>query len=155
MKLNFKYDLDYVFDGDKNIVQAEDGRFILFHKNKLQSGLNVLLNQEQLQTWFDDMFKEESKNDFNLLYTGKLFTIEGNFFKSKKGSPFFDLTTENKPHVLIRISWGGPFNKSRGLLNKVEDALYYHRSKTNGGGAGKDYLVIPKDFKAAFSIDDF
>lgn len=148
----------FYFDGkDKNIVKLDDGRYIYFNFGKYKPNLNFLINEDFLLKGIKYEKDDELKKQFNLKYSGSMFFLKGKFFISKKGSKFFDLTSQEKPHVLVKIAWGGAFNTSRGIEKEdiPKEALHFRKARSNGGGLGNDYLVLPKDFRMTYSIDDF
>lgn len=77
----------------------------------------------------------------------------GKFRMSKNGRPVFELTLPlNAEHLLVRADWGGAFDSSRGqyeyyALTQV-GATYFRKARSNGGGTGYDYWVLPVDFVA-------
>jgi hypothetical protein len=71
----------------------------------------------------------------------------GDFFKSKKGTSMFEVKPPNSAkHILIAAHWGGPMKNTCGPEN-VEGSLYHRVARSNGGGAGVTYLVLPKGFR--------
>jgi len=99
---------------------------------------------------------DEFIKTFNIPYDGHVsYILEGEYRKNKKGTEIFDVTNK-KNHYMIVIDWGGGFNRTRGVeIDKVSNYLYYKHARSNGGGNGYDYLIIPKDFKNQVSEDDF
>jgi hypothetical protein len=78
--------------------------------------------------------------EFNLP-EGDISSIRGKFWTSKKGSRCFT-PDETGPHLLLRDAWGGCFNRYRGGLLCSLDHSYERRASSNGGGAGRDYVVV-------------
>jgi hypothetical protein len=147
--------VQYQLDGeDKNVVKLQDGKYIYFDFHKYGSKLNFLV--DSLDETIGEKLQPNRKlsEQFNLQGSGNAYYLPGRFFISKKGSPFFDITGDT-PHVLCMVAWGGAFKKSRGLSEVPQEALYYQRRRSNGGGYGKDYIVLPKDFQNKLSLDDF
>lgn len=152
LEMNYK---GYYFDGEKkNIIKLDNGNYIFFHFGKYKSNLNIIISN--LDKNFEGMFEKNDKltKQLNLDFTGSIDYLYGRYFKSKKGSNMFDITGD-KHHILIRIDWGGAFNDSDGLNTIPKEVLYYRRARSNGGGAGYDYLILPKDYKARYTIDNF
>ena len=137
----------------ENTFLLDDGRYLFNNKGKYTSGLTFICQKNQLLSDFYHQ-NENLKKIINLNLDGNSTFCYGTFFKSKKGTPCFDITVKNPMHILIRTSWGGAFNTSRGIRNIPSDNIYYRRASSNGGGAGNDYLVIPIDFKNKISVDD-
>lgn len=147
--------VQYQLEGDnKNTVKLQDGRYVYFDHHKYGSKLNILVDSLDEFVMDNLLPNRELSRQFNLQGSGNAYYLPGRFFVSKKGSPFFD-TTGDTPHVLCMIAWGGSFRKSRGLSEVPQAALYYKRRSSNGGGYGKDYIVLPKDFANKLSLDDF
>jgi hypothetical protein len=145
----------YQLEGEnKNTIKLQDGRYIYFDHHKYGSKLNILVDSLDEFVMDNLLPNRELSEQFNLQGSGNAYYMPGRFFVSKKGSPFFD-TTGDTPHVLCMIAWGGSFRKSRGLSVVPQEALYYKRRSSNGGGYGKDYIVLPKDFQNVLSLDDF
>lgn len=139
----------------KNTIRLEDDKYIHFSFGKYLPNLNFLLDFTHLL----DGLKFE-KDDFlnkqlNLNYTGDISFVKGRYFKSKKGSDFFDMTDPDNSHVLIKIDWGGSFDDSRGLKTVPNQKLYYRSAVSNGGGMGVDYLILPVDYKATYTVSNF
>lgn len=143
----------YLSGKNKNVVRIEDGRYIYFAFGKYKPNLNILLNEMNLYEGLP-YFKDSNLRE-QLDYTGEIEFLRGKYFLSKKGSRFFDLTSSDKPHILALVNWGGSFNRSRGFRNVPDDKIYYRKASSNGGGTGKDYLILPVDYSATYSIDDF
>ena len=97
---------------------------------------------------------EAVQQTFNIPFDGNVgYIILGQYRKNKKGTDIFDTTKDED--YLIYVSWGGAFNKSRGIeIDKIKGYKYYRRATSNGGGSGCDYIVISKDFKNKLTIDD-
>lgn len=146
----------FFFDGKKkNIVKLDNGKYIYFNFGKYQPNLNFLINYNNLLDGISYEFDSDLNKQLNLNYTGDITFIRGRFFKSKKGSNFFDLTSDDKPHVLIKIDWGGAFNNSRGIKTVPEGKIYHRCAKSNNGRMGVDYLILPIGYKANYTLDDF
>lgn len=90
----------------------------------------------------DGPIKEMLAN-MNIFFNGNTDVLFGDYWKSKKGGACFQPKYVSKAkHILIRVGWGGAFSYTRGIA-RVEDATYYRRAVSNGGGVGSDYLVVP------------
>ena len=73
----------------------------------------------------------------------------GKFWVSEKhGNCFRVQDPQDASHLLIRVDWGGAFNRTRGITR--EDAkwqaknklVHFEKRSSNGGGAGNDFWVI-------------
>ncbi len=102
-------------------------------------------------------------DSFNLRLDGEASFLFGDFWRSKKGGACFrPKDPQQAKHLLVRVDWGGCFNRSRGQwadYAKEAGALYFKRASSNGGGSGYDYWVLPVgyvrqyDSEQAFRID--
>jgi hypothetical protein len=132
------------------VVELSDGSFLIKDYNKYGSGLCILHSRPA----FGYEYVSCGKDDLNLS-RGYFDILYGAYFVSKKGTKCFRVD-KNGPHKLIRDDWGGAFNSYRGGSLPVEgkDVLYYKRAKSNGGGMGYDYVVVPRDWKNVLSVED-
>lgn len=93
----------------------------------------------------------EITDNMNLDFDGSASFIFGDFWRSKKGGACFrPKNPMQAKHLLIEVSWGGCFNKHRGRredeVNDIEGVLYFRRARSNQGGLGSDYWVVPVGF---------
>ena len=93
----------------------------------------------------------EVTGNMNLDFDGSASFIFGDFWRSKKGGACFrPKNPMQAKHLLIEVSWGGCFNKHRGRredeVNDIEGVLYFRRARSNQGGLGSDYWVVPVGF---------
>lgn len=94
----------------------------------------------------------EVTESFNLDLDGKADFLFGDFWRSKKGGACFRPKDPSRAkHLLVRVDWGGAFDRSRGYCgNAVKecDAIYFRVASSNGGGTGYDYWVLPVGYVA-------
>lgn len=116
--------------------------------SKYQPCLLLVADWPQIK-WLD-----ASPSVFNM-GKGSLSIMYGKYRTTKAGKPLFDvLPQEQAPHVLILDSWGGAFNDYRGgQIFDLPNILWQNRRRSNGGGAGNDYAIVPIGTKMAYSID--
>ncbi len=93
----------------------------------------------------------EVTDNMNLDFDGSASFIFGDFWRSKKGGACFrPKNPMQAKHLLIEVSWGGCFNKHRGRredeVNGIEGVLYFRKARSNQGGLGSDYWVVPVGF---------
>lgn len=93
----------------------------------------------------------EVTDNMNLSFDGSAKFTFGDFWRSKKGGACFrPKNPMQAKHLLIEVEWGGCFNKHRGTLPedaaKIDGVLYFRRAKSNQGGLGSDYWVVPVGF---------
>lgn len=144
--LNVDGRLGYVYSIPENMTQLNDGHWLLRHFGKYKSAICIILSTPMLQ------WNVASRSDFNLP-NGDISCLIGDFWISKKGNPVFKVKPDGSC-ILIKDEWGGCFNSYRGNTLPEKGSLYYHRASSNGGGAGVDYGVYPRDWKFLLSEDD-
>ncbi len=88
----------------------------------------------------------EMTDGMNIEWDGDVDYLYGDFWKSKKGTSCFrpkDPLVAN--NIMFRVNWGGAFNHNRGMRGSksINDAVYYNRASSNGGGVGYDYCIFP------------
>lgn len=137
------------YKGDQPI-ELTNGELLIKRYGKYTPNLTFILNEDGKHiVW--------SKNipDLNINFDGEAKFIPGEFWVSKKGTKCFRPKV-NGPHVLIRINWGGCFERSRGYeFEQVSPlAIYSRRASSNGGGSGFNFYVFQKDFRHEVSIDE-
>lgn len=102
---------------------------------------------------------DEFINSMNMEFDGEVSFTYGEFWHSKKGSACFRPQDPMKAkHLLISISWGGCFNKTRGIFEfyaKENGALYFRSSSSNGRGLGHNYMVFPVGYKRSLYDPEF
>lgn len=131
-----------------NVITLENGNFLIIDYGKYATNLSFINNVSTIE------YMKRDKQEFNLP-EGDYSCIYGNFFVSKKGIKCFKiLPKEEASHILIRDNWGGCFNSYRGRTLPEDNALYYRRASSNGGGTGYDYAIYKKDWKYSLSEDD-
>lgn len=104
----------------------------------------------------DKSFTDKMNIDFN----GVPVFMFGDYWVSKKGSHCFKLKSPmTAKHLLIRIDWGGSFNRTRGLtkemVENIPEVLYYHKASSHGGGDGYDYIIVPVGFRKSLYDEEF
>lgn len=85
----------------------------------------------------------------NTLFDGRDYIVGFGCMKtSKKGNEYLKINfidSENATHVLVKVDWGGSFDRSRGLLifKNIEPSIEKKVLKiSNGGGLGTTYYLI-------------
>jgi|JI10StandDraft_1071094.scaffolds.fasta_scaffold202871_1 hypothetical protein len=131
--------------------------FLVNNFGKYSPNITFVLEKDfegkSLET-FSNQKTQEIIADMNLDLSGCVSVMFGDFWKSQKGGACFrPKEIKHASHVYIRISWGGAFEKSRGLRDFPKHYEYYRRASSNGGGTGFDYLVVPMGFVALRSED--
>lgn len=133
------------------IIKLNSGNYLVKRYGKYDPHLCFISETEEVEST-----ETVDRSDLNLA-DGQFTVLYGNYFVSKKGTKCFKiLPKEIAPHMLVRDDWGGCFNSYRGktLPDETNGALYYYRAHSNGGGAGYDYSVLPKDWKFSLNEED-
>ena len=99
----------------------------------------------------------DMRTALNIPWDGEPTVMYGRYWISRKGSVCFTPTsTEMATHLLIKNSWGGAFDNTRGreydLVSKM--AEYSKAAASNGGGMGYSYYVLKIGVKNVITIDD-
>lgn len=104
-----------------------------------------LLTKQELKPYY--LRKQVKASDFNLPDNDRLlYMIPGKYWVSQKGTKCFR-ADENGAYILLIDEWGGGCfrtSKARRLPEESEGAVYFRRARSNGGGCGTDYAVVPK-----------
>lgn len=92
----------------------------------------------------------EFTDNMNIDFDGTTYVLFGVYRQSQTGKPVFRITEPaNAQDVLIRVSWGGSSNSSRGNTPYDAESIgakFFKRASSNGGGCGCDYWVLPVNF---------
>lgn len=143
--------------GSDKVFYNGTKKFNILDVGKYNSGITIEVPQE----WnIDKKRNPESPINYvearaltdgmNIDFDGTASVLFGKYRLSKNGRPVFELTEPTKAKdVMIEVSWGGAFEKSRGQDNRYAEevgATFFTRRSSNGGGAGHDYWILPVDF---------
>lgn len=136
-------------------IRLENGDWLINAKyGKYAPNLTFVVDEDHKKLGWTEMNTEE-KEAINILWDGSPDYMIGDFWVSKKGTRCFKPKADGK-HLLIRNSWGGCFNDSRGCEeDKIkDDVLYKRRASSNGGGSGNTYYIFPVNFRKSYSLED-
>lgn len=94
-------------------------------------------------------------DNLNLVFNGDPKILFGDYWISRKGSRCFRPKSPlAAKHLLVKVAWGGAdeTHGSRGNYPKDIPAgvLYFRHARSNAGGMGYDYWVIPVDYHASY-----
>ncbi len=143
--------------GSDKIFYNGNRKFNVVDAGKYHSGITIEVPQE----WTIDTRRtpespisyisaKELTDGMNIDFDGDASILLGRYRLSKNGRPVFELTEPTKARdTLVRVSWGGAFNRTRGQYEdyaKEIGASFFTRRSSNGGGAGNDYWILPVDF---------
>ena len=142
-----KKTLRYVIPMDMTgFIRLDNQKWLYNHYGKYAPNITYLLGDVPAKPNFNPLRKEELN-----LPKGNLSYVRGHFFKSRKGTKCFRLD-EKGPHILVKDTWGGAFNKHRGDELKKLETLYYRRASSNGGGLGSDFAIVK--IGTSFVVDE-
>ena len=107
--------------------------------------------------YFEDY---EVTANMNIDFNGAASFMFGDFWISKCGEACFrPKDAMEAKHILIKVSWGGSYNRTRGNeaseVNKIKDVLYFRHAVSNGGGEGYDFWIVPVGFRYIIHDDEF
>lgn len=143
--------------GSDKIFYNGNRKFNVVDAGKYNSGITIEVPQEwninkkrKAESPINYISAKELTDGMNIDFNGDANILLGRYRLSKNGRPVFELTDPTKASdTLIKVSWGGPFNKTRGKYKEYANevgALFYTQRSSNGGRAGNDYWVLPVDF---------
>lgn len=94
-------------------------------------------------------------DNLNLVFNGDPKIIFGDYWISRKGSRCFRPKNPlNAKHLLVKVAWGGADETHGSRGNYPEDVparvLYFRHARSNAGGMGYDYWVVPVDYHASY-----
>ena len=94
-------------------------------------------------------------DNLNLVFNGDPKIIFGDYWISRKGSRCFRPKSPlAAKHLLIKVAWGGADETHGSRGNYPEDipagVLYFRHARSNAGGMGYDYWVVPVDYHASY-----
>lgn len=94
-------------------------------------------------------------DNMNLVFNGDPKILFGDYWISKKGSKCFrPKNPMTASHLLIKVAWGGAdeTHGSRGNYPEGIPAgvLHFRHARSNAGGMGYDYWVIPVEYHASY-----
>lgn len=94
-------------------------------------------------------------DNMNLVFNGDPKILFGDYWISRKGSRCFRPKNPlEAKHLLVKVSWGGADETHGSRGNYPEDipagVLYFRHARSNAGGMGYDYWVIPVDYHASY-----
>lgn len=93
--------------------------------------------------------------NLNVVFNGDPKILFGDYWISKKGSRCFQPKSPlEAKHLLVKVSWGGADETHGSRGNYPEDipagVLHFRHARSNAGGMGYDYWVIPVDYHASY-----
>ena len=145
-----------ILDTDK-VFYNGGNKFNVVDTGKYHSGITLEIPQEwtinkrrEPESPINYISSKELTDGMNIDFNGDANILLGKFRLSKNGRPVFELTDPSKARdTLIRVSWGGSFNKTYGCQSEYAEkvgASFFTRRTSNGRGLGKDYWILPVNF---------
>ncbi len=142
------------FFKSEKVFATNDGGFLFNDTGKYRSGLTFVINSSfeldqngEVISPIHFVADREVTDSFNLDLDGDARFLFGDFWRSRKGAPCFrPKDPAQAKHLLVRVDWGGSFNRTRGYFGDAvaeRGAIYFRRASSNGGGSGYDYWVLP------------
>ena len=94
-------------------------------------------------------------DNLNLVFNGDPKILFGDYWISRKGSRCFRPKSPlEAKHLLVKVSWGGADETHGSRGNYPEDipagVLYFRHARSNAGGMGYDYWIIPVNYHASY-----
>lgn len=143
--------------GTDKIFYNGDSKFNVVDVGKYNSGISIVIPQEwnvnkdrQAESPIEYICVKELTDGMNIDFDGNASFMLGEYHLSKNGRPVFEITEPTRAkNILIKVSWGGAFNKTRGQYNnyaKESEALFFTKKSSNGGGMGNDYWILPTNY---------
>lgn len=145
-----------ILESDK-VFYNGNSKFNVLDVGKYRSGITIEVPQEWTinkknspESPIKYIECKELTDGMNIDFDGEASLLLGRYRLSKNNKPVFELTEPvEAKDVLIRVDWGGAFNKTRGQTNsyaKEIGATFFIEKSSNGGGTGYDYWVLPVGF---------
>lgn len=89
----------------------------------------------------------EMAAEMNMRFDGNTVGfVFGDFWRSRKGGACFrPKDPMESRHILVEVNWGGCFSRTGGNYagDDIPGVIYFRRARSNGGGLGNDYYVVP------------
>lgn len=94
-------------------------------------------------------------DSLNLVFNGEPKILFGDYWISRKESRCFRPKSPlAASHLLIKVAWGGADETHGSRGNYPEDipagVLYFRHARSNAGGMGYDYWIVPVDYHASY-----
>lgn len=146
-------------------IKLDNGNLLVNAYDKYEPKMTFIVPESEIDN-FKYEINSELVKQINIKLNGDPTFMYGKYFISKKGTKCFQIGNKNSsPHILCKLSWGGAFNKTNGFRQsgigkeaaEIEigpGALHFISRRSNGGGVGCDYFIIPRDFRKVITIDD-
>ena len=119
-----------------NTITLPDGKFLIRDYGKYGSGVIFISPDEELK------WEQHDPREFNIFGSHQIYTIRGDYYISKAGNSCFKVNNNGK-HLFILEDWGGPFGDKNIYINVLPNKLFEKNKRSNGGGAGCYYCVVP------------
>ena len=135
-----------------NTVLLDEDYYLVNWYGKYNPQMTFLVTWETIQNFF------WSKPDYfmNVIFDGEPHFMYGDYWISRKGKHCFrPLPKDRAEHMLVKVEWERE-KGARGINPELEEvALYSHRARSNGGGIGNTYYVLPKGYIHKEKLEDY
>lgn len=139
-------------------LQLDNNDLIVNMFGKYEPNIVFVLKNEYKSYLYDfEDMPSDVRHEINIKWDGTPYVMYGRYWISKKGSKCFTPTSKDMAtHILIKNSWGGAFDHTRGReYDLVSEMSEYSKSaSSNGGGTGYCYYIMKKGTKNVISADD-
>ena len=143
---------------EKSTLSLDNNDLIVNMFGKFEPNIVFVLKNEYKSYLYDfEDMPSDVRHEINIKWDGTPYVMYGRYWISKKGSKCFTPTSKDMAtHILIKNSWGGCFEHSRGREFDLASSLseYSRHASSNGGGAGYCYYIMKKGTKNVISADD-
>src|SRR6056297_2330503 len=139
----------------KDAFRVKKGKVLVNKYGKYKPNITFILPRQSSGGEYVDE-PEELVKRMNVTYKGNsVDAIRGDYRISRKGKSVFEIS-ENGKHVLLAFNWGGAFGKGKGDTTNIPkaDIIYTRNAKSNGGGSGMFYTVLPYNYQVLISEED-
>lgn len=135
-----------------NAVLLDEDYYLVNRYGKYEPQMTFLVNWDTIQNFF----WAEPDYFMNVVFDGDPYFMYGNYWVSRKGKHCFrPLPKDRAEHMLVKVEWEREKSAGGRNIELEEVALYYHRARSNGGGIGNTYYVLPKGYVHEEKIEDY
>lgn len=136
----------------RNAVLIDEDSYLVNWYGKYNPQMTFIINWDTIQ----DFFWADPDYFMNVIFDGDPYFMYGKYWVSRKGKHCFrPLPKDRAEHMLVKLEWERE-KGTRGTNPELEEAaLYSHRARSNGGGIGNTYYVLPKGYTHKEKLEDY
>ena len=139
-----------------NAVLLDEDYYLVNWYGKYNPQMTFLVTWDTIQHFF----WANPDYNMNVIFDGDPYFMYGEYWVSRKGKHCFrPLSKDRAKHMLVKVDWGKDMfrvKSSNGRNPELEEAaLYYYRARSNGGGIGNTYYVLPKGYVHEEKLEDY